>query len=157
MSRNNYSLDKYYDFLKKDLYDSEEFKNELANEQIELVGWYDHIAELADVREEIDVGKNEAGNPLIQHIRHDGVIFQEGTPVNAENMAKMEWNDLINNIKLSILGDAVRALQVQVATLVGQNFNNMPYNQFVASFSADGLNILEGWYDEINQRGVLSV
>lgn len=157
MSRNNYSLDKYYDFLKKDLYDSEEFKNELANEQIELVGWYDHIAELADVREEIDVGKNEAGNPLIQHIRHDGVIFQEGTPVNAENMAKMEWNDLINNIKLSILGDAVRALQVQVATLVGQNFNNMPYNQFVASFSEDGLNILEGWYDEINQRGVLSV
>lgn len=157
MARNSFNLPAYYDLIASKNYDSEELMQQLSLENIDLVGWYDHVAEMADVRAEIDVGKDKDGNPLIQHVRHDGFIFTEGTPVNAEHLGLMEWNDLINAIKINMLSDTVRQLAVQVATLIGQNNNNMPYNSFVAS--AKNINsdlvILEGHYDEINGRGVL--
>lgn len=157
MARNSFNLPAYYDLISSGKYDSAELIQQLSLENIDLVGWYDHVAEMADVRAEIDVGKDKDGNPLIQHVRHDGFIFTEGTPVNAEHLGKMEWNDLINAIKINMLSDTVRQLAVQVATLIGQNNNNMPYNSFVAS--AKNINsdlvILEGHFDEINGRGVL--
>ena len=157
MARNSFNLPAYYDLISSGKYDSEELIQQLSLENIDLVGWYDHVAETADVRAEIDVGKDKDGNPLIQHVRHDGFIFTEGTPVNAEHLGLMEWNDLINAIKINMLSDTVRQLAVQVATLIGQNNNNMPYNSFVAS--AKNINsdlvILEGHFDEINGRGVL--
>lgn len=153
---NDFSLAEYYDLIEQG-YDSEEIIEYFTTQSINLVGWYDHIAEFADVRAEKDLGKDTDGNPILQHIRFDGTVFQDGTPVNAENLGQMEWNDLINALKIQQLSDIVRALQVQVATLIGQNNNNMPYNSFVASAKNIGTEIemLEGWYDEVNGRGVV--
>lgn len=158
MARNNFSLDKYYKMEELKNLDSTDLRERLALEPLSLVYWKDHIAELADVRAEIDVGKDKDGNPLIQHIRNDGIIFQEGTPVNAEHLGQMEYNDLINFTRIGMLEDVIKALQVQVATLIGQNQNNMPYNSFVASFKGEesGLEVIEGWYDEVNERVVLN-
>ena len=69
----------------------------------------------------------------------------------------MEWNDLINYMRIRALEDIVSKLDIQVATLLGQTSNNMSYNGFVAS--AININIdliiIEGWYDEVNGRGVV--
>lgn len=153
---NNFSLAEYYDLIEQG-YDREELIEYFITQSIDLVGWYDHIAEFADVRAEKDLGKDTNGNPIMQHIRFDGTVFQEGTPVNAENLGQMEWNDLINFLLARYLLDLVRALQVQVATLIGQNNNNMPYNSFVASAKNIDTEIMmiEGWYDEVNGRGVV--
>lgn len=158
MARNNFNLADYYKMEDLKNLDKAEIKERLALEPLSLVYWKDHIAELADVRAEVDVGKDKDGHPLIQHIRNDGIIFQEGTPVNAEHLGQMEYNDLINFTKISRMEDVIKALQVQVATLIGQNQNNMPYNSFVASFKGEesGLEVIEGWYDAINERVVLN-
>ena len=153
---NSFSLAEYYDLIEQG-YDREELIEYFTSQSIDLVGWYDHIAEFADVRAEKDLGKDPEGNPILQHIRFDGTVFQDGTPVNAENLGQMEWNDLINALKIQQMVDIIRALQVQVATLIGQNNNNMPYNSFVASAKNIGTEIemIEGWYDEVNGRGVV--
>lgn len=153
---NSFSLAEYYDLVEQG-YDREELIEYFTSQSIDLVGWYDHIAEFADVRAEKDLGVDDNGNPILQHIRFDGTVFQEGTPVNAENLGQMEWNDLINALKIQKMMDIIRALQVQVATLIGQNNNNMPYNSFVASAKNIGTEIemIEGWYDEVNGRGVV--
>lgn len=153
---NLFSLVEYYDIVDQG-YDSEEILEYFITQNIDLVGWYDHIAEFMDVRAEKELGEDKDGNPLYQHIRFDGTVFKEGTPVNAENLGQMEWNDLINALKIQKMMDTIRALQVQVATLIGQNNNNMPYNSFVASAKNIGteIEIIEGWYDEVNGRGVV--
>jgi len=153
---NSFSLAEYYDLIEQG-YDREELIEYFTSQSIDLVGWYDHIAEFADVRAEKDLGKDPEGNPILQHIRFDGTVFQDGTPVNAENLGQMEWNDLINALKIQQMMDIIRALQVQVATLIGQNNNNMPYNSFVASAKNIGseIEMVEGWYDEVNGRGVV--
>ena len=153
---NSFSLAEYYDLVEQG-YDREDLIEYFTSQSIDLVGWYDHIAEFADVRAEKDLGKDPEGNPILQHIRFDGTVFQDGTPVNAENLGQMEWNDLINALKIQKMMDIIRALQVQVATLIGQNNNNMPYNSFVASAKNIGseIEMVEGWYDEVNGRGVV--
>ena len=69
----------------------------------------------------------------------------------------MEWNDLINFSNIKALKEIVSRLDIQVATLLGQTSNNMSYNGFVASAAKinEDLVILEGWYDEVNGRGVI--
>ena len=69
----------------------------------------------------------------------------------------MEWNDLINFANIKFLKEIVSRLDIQVATLLGQTSNNMSYNGFVASAMNinEDLIILEGWYDEVNGRGVI--
>lgn len=153
---NNFSLAEYYDLIEQG-YDREELVEYFITQNIDLVGWYDHIAEFADVRAEKDLGEDKDGNPIYQHIRFDGTVFQDGTPVNAENLGRMEWNDLINFVIGKYVMDKIREVQVQVATLIGQNNNNMPYNSFVASAKNIGteIEIVEGWYDEANGRGVV--
>lgn len=153
---NGFSLAEYYQLLESG-YSSEEIIEYFASQNISLVGWFDHLAEFADVRAEKDVGKDSEGNPLYQHIRFDGVVVQEGTPVNAENLGQMEWNDLINAIKIQKMNDILRSMQVQVATLIGQNNNNMPYNSFVANAKnlGEDIEMIEGIYDEVNGRGVV--
>lgn len=156
MADNNFSLSDYYELKKANLLTDEGIRDRISLEPLDLVFWYDHIAELADVRSEIDVGRDDDGNPLVQHKRHDGVVFQEGTPVNAEHLGKMEWNDLINHMRVLKLEEAVKALQIQVATLLGQNNNNMPFNSFVASATEFnvGLKGIKGRYDAVNGRWV---
>lgn len=153
---NNFNLSEYYQWI-KDGYDDEETAQFLANQKVQPVGWYDHLAEFSDVRAEKDIGKDPEGNPLYQHIRFDGTVVQQGTPVNAENLGQMEKNDLINAIKINEMSDIVRYMQVQVATLIGQNNNNMPYNSFVASAKNLGaeMEMVEGIYDEATGRGVV--
>ncbi|WP_416335094.1 hypothetical protein ACKRLN_01955 [Anaerococcus sp. DFU013_CI05] len=153
---NNFSLAEYNDLVEQG-YDREEFVEYFITQSISLVGWKDHLAEFADVRAEKDVGKDSEGNPLYQHIRFDGVVVQEGTPVNAENLGQMEWNDLINFVIGKYVMDKIREVQVQVATLIGQNNNNMPYNSFVANAKNIGedIEMVEGIYDEVNGRGVV--
>lgn len=153
---NNFSLAEYYDLVEQG-YDREELVEYFITQSIGLVGWKDHLAEFSDVRAEKDVGKDSEGNPLYQHIRFDGVVAQEGTPVNAENLGQMEWNDLINFVIGKYVMDKIREVQVQVATLIGQNNNNMPYNSFVANAKNIGedIEMIEGIYDEVNGRGVV--
>ena len=152
---NDFNLLEYYEWIEKGI--TEDDIQNLTSQSIQLVGWYDHLAEFADVKAEKEMGKDPDGNPLYKHIRFDGNIVQQGTPVNAENLGQMEWNDLINDLKIQKMMDIIRALQVQVATLIGQNNNNMPYNSFVASAKNidTEITIVEGWYDEANGRGVV--
>ena len=153
---NGFNLAEYYQLIEQG-YDKDEALEYLASQNISLVGWYDHLAEFADVRAEKEIGTSPDGDPLYLHIRFDGVVVQEGTPVNAENLGQMEWNDLINAIKIQEMSDVLRSMQVQVATLIGQNNNNMPYNSFVANAKNIGedIEMVEGIYDEVNGRGVV--
>lgn len=147
----------YYELEERESLDSEELRERLIHEPLVLVYWKDHIAEFMDVRAEKDLGKDKDGNTIYQHIRFDGTVFQDGTPVNAENLGQMEYNDLINYSKILNNEDIIRSLQVQVATLIGQNNNNMPYNSFVANAKNIGedIEMIEGIYDEVNGRGVV--
>ena len=154
--RENFELKDYYDLYESESYKTDAKREELALMTLDLVGWRDHVAEFADYRAEKIEGEDKDGNPVVRHIRFDGNIFQEGTPVNAEHLGRMELNDLINWAKISKLEDLVRGLQVQIATLIGQNSNNMPYNTFVANLFDGNLEVIEGWYDEANGRVVLN-
>lgn len=154
-----FTLRDYYN-LKKDEDNNkfiEKYKDKLLNDEIGLVFWYDNIAEFGDVKKETIVKNNADGTQLVRHERFDGNIFQEGTFVNAENLGRMEWNDLINFTNIKELKGIVSRLDIQVATLLGQTSNNMSYNGFVASAAKinEDLVILEGWYDEVNGRGVI--
>lgn len=128
-----------------------------ANQNLFFTSWKDHIAELADVKTEDILGKDDKGRDIVKHIRHDGNIFQQGTPVNSEHLGQMEWNDAILACQLKIAMDMLRKLSVQVAILLDQNANNMPYNTFVASakYINEDIEILEGYYDVVNERGVV--
>lgn len=156
-SKNDFNLPDYYELVGKDNLLTDEIMKAMALKGISLVGRYDHVAELADVRSEIDLGKDKDGNPIYQHVRFDGEVFQEGTPVSAENLGQMEWNDLINFIKIKALEDAVASIQIQLATLAGENASHMPYNSFVASAKNidSDIVVIEGYYDETNGRVVM--
>lgn len=151
----NFNLAEYYRWIEDGI--DEETLQDLTSQNISLVGWYDHLAELDDVRAEEEVGVSADGHKLYKHTRYDGVIFQEGTPINAENLGRMEKNDLINASRINRHDDIIRDLMVQVATLIGQNNNNMPYNSFVANAKNIGedIEMVEGIYDEVNGRGVV--
>ena len=154
-----FTLRDYYN-LKKDEDNNkfiEKYKDKLLNDELGLVFWYDNIAEFGDVKKETIVKNNSDGTQLVRHERFDGNIFQEGTFVNAENLGRMEWNDLINFVNIKALREIVSRLQIQVATLLGQASNNMSYNGFVASDMKinEDLVILEGCYDEVNGRGIV--
>ncbi|MBM0046882.1 hypothetical protein JNO63_07225 [Anaerococcus sp. mt242] len=153
---NGFNLAEYYQLIEQG-YDKDKALEYLASQNISLVGWYDHLAEFADVRAEKEIGTSPDGDPLYQHIRFDGVVVQEGTPVNAENLGQMEWNDLVNASRINRHDDIIRDLVVQVATLIGQNNNNMPYNSFIANAKNIGedIEMVEGIYDEVNGRGVV--
>jgi hypothetical protein len=154
-----FNLREYYNMHKDEENNAflEKYKDLLINDEIDLVFWYDNIAEFGDVKKESIVRNNPDGTQLVRHERFDGNIFQEGTYVNAENLGQMEWNDLINFANIKFLKEIVSRLDIQVATLLGQTSNNMSYNGFVASainINVD-LIIIEGWYDEVNGRGVI--
>ena len=125
------------------------------DDDIELVYWDDHISEFGNVRKEIIRGKDGQGNEIVQHDRFDGNVFQEGTPVDSWHLGRMEWNDLINYLKIKYLMDLVRRINLQLNTLVGGISNNMPHNSFLAETIAGDLMVIEGWYDEENGRGVV--
>lgn len=154
-----FNLREYYNMHKDEENNAflEKYKDQLINDEIDLVFWYDNIAEFGDVKKESIVRNNPDGTQLVRHERFDGNIFQEGTYVNAENLGQMEWNDLINFANIKFLKEIVSRLDIQVATLLGQTSNNMSYNGFVASAMNinEDLVILEGWYDEVNGRGVI--
>lgn len=154
-----FNLREYYNMHKDEENNAflEKYKEQLINDEIDLVFWYDNIAEFGDVKKESIVRNNPDGTQLVRHERFDGNVFQEGTYVNAENLGQMEWNDLINFANIKFLKEIVSRLDIQVATLLGQTSNNMSYNGFVASAMNinEDLVILEGWYDEINGRGVI--
>ena len=154
-----FNLREYYNMHKDEENNAflEKYKDQLINDEIDLVFWYDNIAEFGDVKKESIVRTNPDGTQLVRHERFDGNIFQEGTYVNAENLGQMEWNDLINFANIKFLKEIVSRLDIQVATLLGQTSNNMSYNGFVASAMNinEDLIILEGWYDEVNGRGVI--
>lgn len=154
-----FNLREYYNMHKDEENNAflEKYKDQLINDEIDLVFWYDNITEFGDVKKESIVRNNPDGTQLVRHERFDGNIFQEGTYVNAENLGQMEWNDLINFANIKFLKEIVSRLDIQVATLLGQTSNNMSYNGFVASAMNinEDLIILEGWYDEVNGRGVI--
>lgn len=154
-----FNLREYYNMHKDEENNAflEKYKDQLINDEIDLVFWYDNIAEFGDVKKESIVRNNPDGTQLVRHERFDGNIFQEGTYVNAENLGQMEWNDLINFANIKFLKEIVSRLDIQVATLLGQTSNNMSYNGFVASAMNinEDLIILEGWFDEVNGRGVI--
>ena len=143
-----FNLREYYNMHKDEENNAflEKYKDQLINDEIDLVFWYDNIAEFGDVKKESIVRNNPDGTQLVRHERFDGNIFQEGTYVNAENLGQMEWNDLINFANIKFLKEIVSRLDIQVATLLGQTSNNMSYNGFVASAMNinEDLVILEG-------------
>lgn len=162
---NDFSLIKYNE-LKDKGYNSDEIREYFVNQNIDLVFWNDHVAEFADVRVEKILGEQDEANPdgthdqIVKHTRFDGNILMQGTPVNAEHLGQMEWNDLINWMNILELKEAIKALKIKLDTFMGQSSNNMPYNQFVVSAKDlrgpdANLMMIEGWYDEVNGRGVV--
>ena len=122
-----------------------------------LLRWKDHIAEFGDVLKETIISKDKDGNDYVRHERFDGVIFQEGTPIAAENLGKMDMDIYMLYLWVEHLQSIINDLILQISTLLGQNLNNMPYN--TTFLSARNINvevkIIEGWYDEANGRGVV--
>lgn len=141
--------------VKKDPKYLDKLIESFLDDDIELVYWDDHISEFGNVRKEIIRGKDSQGNEIVQHDRFDGNVFQEGTPVDSWHLGRMEWNDLINHLKIKYLMDLVRRINLRLNTLVGGISNNMPHNSFLAETIAGDLIVIEGWYDEENGRGVV--
>ena len=129
----------------------------IMNEPLRLVFWNDHIAEFGNVRKETVLSTDAGGNQIVQHDRFDGNVFQDGTPVDAYNLGKMEWNDLINYVQNRYILDQMRKMMIEFATLKGGISNNMPFNSFIADMTHidEDIVILEGWYDMQNSRGVV--
>lgn len=155
-----YNQREYYrtkEEVKKDPKYLDKLIESFLDDDIELVYWDDHISEFGNVRTEIIRGKDDEGHEIVQHERFDGYVFQEGTPVDAYNLGRMEWNDLVNYLQLKYVLDTVRRLSIELATLKGGLSNNMPHNSFVADLKTfDGDFVFkEGYYDAVNGRGVV--
>lgn len=153
-----YTQRAYYEIkerLKADPAYLDKINDDFLDQSIDLVFWDDHISEFGNVKVETIRGKDKNGNEIVQHDRFDGNVFQEGTPVDSWHLGRMEWNDLINHLKIKYLMDLVRRINLQLNTLVGGISNNMPHNSFLAETISGDLMVIEGWYDEENGRGVV--
>ena len=125
--------------------------------EVEMVKFRDNIVEFGDVKKETIVSVDDDGNQLVRHERFDGAVFQEGTPLTAENLGRMDMNIYMIYLWIKWLMERMNYLEIQMATVLRQNSNNMPANGFFAD--AKNINvdmiIIEGWYDEMNGRGVV--
>ena len=146
-----FSLRTYYDGLEEDL------KKEVRNWNYNRHPFYDHIAEFGDVLKETVVSTDEDGNQYVRHERFDGVVFQEGTPLAADSVGRVDMDKYMLSLWVRELDETLQNLLLIVGTLLGRDMNNLPYNTHF--LSARNINvdvrIIEGWYDEVNGRGVV--
>lgn len=139
--------------IEKENISEEDLDKILEGYNYSLVNWMDHIAQTADVKKETLVAEGPDGSRLIRHERSDGEVFQQGKPINSQNLGAMDWGILCNYLNIRKITDEMKKLTVLVSTLLGQNQNNMPYNTFYMSLG-DGMKVVEGWYDEVNKKVV---
>lgn len=147
----SFNLNDYYTKKQEELlkgYDEYEY---------DLIKWKDHIPEFGDTKKEIILKKDKDGHEIVKHERFDGNVFQEGTAVNAENLGYMDYGIFMMHGKLKELYEKMTAMQLQMATMLRQNQNNMAHNMFYANAKNIGTDIVivEGYYDEVNARGVV--
>ena len=69
----------------------------------------------------------------------------------------MDYGIFMMHGKLKELYEKMTAMQLQMATMLRQNQNNMAHNMFYANAKNIGTDIVivEGYYDEVNARGVV--
>lgn len=144
-----FDLHKYYTGTR------EEYIKDLSTFSYDMIRWKDHIPEFGDTRKEIIISKDSEGNEIVRHERFDGNVFQEGTPVDAENLGYMDYAIYLLWISIKSMVEEMIQIRLQMATILNQNQNNMPHNMFYANEIGEDLTIVEGYYDELNKRGVV--
>lgn len=151
MASNDFDLREYYEGLEDDL------KKKVRTWNYNRYPFYDHISEFGDVLKETVVSTDEKGNKFVRHERFDGVVFQEGTPLAADSVGKVDMDKYMLSLWVRELDELVQYLLLQINTLLGKDANNLPYN--TRFLSARNINVdvklIEGWYDDVNGRGVV--
>lgn len=135
----------------------EELKPKVRDWDYTRFPFYDHIAEFGDVMKETVISTDEDGNRIIRLERFDGVVFQEGTPLAADSVGKVDMDKYMLSLWVRELDEMIQHLMLVVGTLLGRDVNNLPYN--TRFLNARNINVdvrmIEGWYDEVNGRGVV--
>ena len=147
----NFNLREYYEGVE------EELQKKVREWDYSRFPFYDHIAEFGDVLKETVVSTDEQGNALVRHERVDGVVFQEGTPLSADSVGKVDMDKYMLSLWVRELDQSMQNLLLIVGTLLSRDMNNLPYNtHFLSARKIDvDVKIIEGWYDVTNGRGVV--
>jgi hypothetical protein len=116
--------------------------------EYEKTTWQDHIVESPFAfRQTV----NPNGTITLEPI--PGEILQQGTPVNARNLNKIEEGIYINSTALKSFYDEIMKLKLDVLTLKNVTINDMSNNMFFISFSTlDDIKLKSGIYDENNKK-----
>lgn len=116
--------------------------------EYEKTNWQDHIV--------------ESPFTFVQTVNPDGSInlapkqgevLQQGTPVNARNLNRIEEGIYINSTALKVFYDEIMKLKLDVLTLKNVTINDMSNNMFFISFTTlDDIKLKSGIYDSVNKK-----
>lgn len=99
----------------------------------------------------------EVANPdgTIDHEAAEGEIIQQGTPLSAYNMNKMDHGIWTLFQEMIGLKDQMLSLAVVVGTLQGSLTNGFSSNIFFTDMLDATVEVIDGWIDVPNRRVVL--
>lgn len=128
----------------------EELKAASESWKGELIKWKDRLTELPDVRKETIVGVDDNGNEIVRHERFDGVVIEEGTPIIADTLGKMDWDIYMLYLNFMNMRDHMNQVLLELTALKGATIGNTPNNIFWANSRQldEEIILLEGFYDE---------
>lgn len=116
--------------------------------EYEKTNWQDHIVENPFAFKQT---VNPDGTMILEPIQ--GEVLQQGTPVNARNLNKIEDGIYLNSTTLKAFYDEMMKLKLDVLTLKNVTINDMNNNMFFISFSTlDDIKLKSGIYDSANKK-----
>lgn len=113
--------------------------------------WQDHIVERPRT---FELKQND--DKTVTLIKKEGEIIQQGTPISAKNLNKIEIQieDLTNEINNILAFNTT--LASEVAILKNASINNLNNNIFFEDFKdLNSINLKSGCYDAVNKRLVI--
>lgn len=116
----------------------------------EAVHYDDHVVEFPGRFREIT---NPDGS--IDHEPAEGLVLQQGTPLSAFYLNRMDWGIWTLFQELFGLKDKMINLEVIVSTLQGTVVNGMSSNVFFVEALDPEVTVIQGWIDETNRRVVV--
>jgi hypothetical protein len=116
--------------------------------EYEKTEWQDHIVESPFSFKQT---MNADGTITLEP--QQGEVLQQGTPVNARNLNKIEEGIYINTATLKAFYDEIMKLKLDVLTLKNVTINDMSNNMFFISFATlDDIKLKNGIYDFANKK-----
>lgn len=116
----------------------------------DAIHYDDHVVEFPGRFREIT---NEDGT--VDHEPAEGDIIQQGTPLSAFYLNRMDWGIWTLFQEMLGLKDKMINLEVIVSTLQGTVVNGMSSNVFFVDILDPEVTVIEGWIDEANRRVVV--